>query len=110
MSEPGFVKEEKISARGRDLGVFALNRRLFGDLPLFLRLAPLSAVFILLASVSPSFFRWYSGKLASGEPTFTVSRALALVGFALFCRVAAWAVFELSAIAGTLSFGLEAEL
>ncbi len=117
MSEATFVSEEKSSARSRHQGVLRLNLRLFADLPIFLRILPLSLLTIVLASVAPSFFRWYSGKFAAGEGEFRLPPGLdrlaselpfsltgvgVILGLAIFFRIAAWALFETSGMWATL--------
>lgn len=89
-----FIKRESAS---RDTGAFALNRRLFGALPLWRRLLPLSLLAIAGSSAAPSYFRWYSGKLSSGADAFFSPAGLAWVTLAAVAlRIAAWALFELS--------------
>lgn len=105
MSSP-FIKAESQGSAG---GQWALNLRLFGSLALFKKLIPLSFVSIVLASATPSVFRWYSGRLASTLPphsitwgplSFTVTATLEglawVAGFGIFFRVLAWAAFEIS--------------
>lgn len=93
MAESLFVKQEILSAK---TGLIALNRRLFGQLSWFLRLLPVSLVTILVSSAGPSVFRWYSGKVLSSSPGFTVSGLIWVVALAILIRIAAWAFFEIS--------------
>ncbi len=107
MSDPGhesFVKEEAISRTG---GLIALNSRLFLEFKLFFMLLPVSIGAILLSSIAPSFYRWYSGNLSTGAgsailPYIGVDVAFSIYGLALITflavlfRISAWASFELS--------------
>lgn len=113
MSDDTFIAEESLSEKSARSSLIDVNLRLFGSLPLFLWLLPLSFVAIVLASALPSFFRWFAGKTASGESSATVpylnlpldftAEMVALVtGFAILFRVAAWALFETSGMWSSL--------
>jgi ABC-type multidrug transport system fused ATPase/permease subunit len=104
MSDTSFVKDETLE---NSSGVFALNRRLFLSLPLFLKMLPFSIITLLLASAAPSLFRWYSGSLlnptkadhvnsAPFDVHFTVKGLCWLTLTAILLRIASWAFFELS--------------
>jgi ABC-type multidrug transport system fused ATPase/permease subunit len=113
-----FVVDEKISEKG---GLVDLNWRLFRELSLFKKLFPLTVITIFLGSIAPSFYRWYSAKVAvgslplplfseatvvgswvSGTTFFDSSLPFSLEGLiwltaaATFFRIAAWAFFEIS--------------
>jgi ATP-binding cassette subfamily C (CFTR/MRP) protein 1 len=89
-----FIKAENQSRNL--LGAFHLNLRLFRSLPLFRKLFPLSVVLIVLSSAAPSVVRWYSGKFASGEISFSIAALFGLVFLATFFRITAWMSFEMS--------------
>ncbi len=104
MGEHAFIEDEKIERRE---GALALNWRLFKSLPLFWWCFPLSLVTIVLSSVAPSFYRWYSGRLLEGsgpasvwgfsDPiSFSLRGLVLLTALALVFRIAAWAFFETS--------------
>ena len=89
-----FIKEEK---RTHTLeGSLKLNLRLFKSLPLFRKLFPISITLIVLSSAAPSVVRWYSGKFASGEASFSIADLIWLVILAIFFRITAWMSFEMS--------------
>jgi ABC-type multidrug transport system fused ATPase/permease subunit len=106
-----FIKEEKLGDGG---SLIRLNLRLFRGFPLFLRLLPLSIVAIVASSAAPSFFRWYAGGFSEQTrpvriPVVGIPLAFTLRGMvwitlaATVCRIAAWALFEMSAMWSTQS-------
>lgn len=100
-----FVKEEKVTAKSSG---WAAMRRLATSLPLLLWLLPLALTLNFLASSSPSFFRWYAGRLTHAEipadlPVigllrFTLEGLLFIALISTLLRIISWAVFELAAL------------
>jgi ABC-type multidrug transport system fused ATPase/permease subunit len=104
MSDPSFISKEAVS---HSTGLVQLNLRMFRSFPLFLRLLPVTLLTIVLSSVAPSVFRWYSGHFADNslpvrvpgvgaELNFTIAGLVILTALAIALRIAAWALFEIS--------------
>jgi ATP-binding cassette subfamily C (CFTR/MRP) protein 1 len=102
--EARFIKEESV---GKTAGVVALNWRLFRSFPIFLALLPLTMLTIFLSSAAPSLFRWYSASFSNSTPPlripgtdidlrFTLAGLVLMTLAAIFFRVTAWALFEIS--------------
>jgi ABC-type multidrug transport system fused ATPase/permease subunit len=90
-----FIKEESLS---KTSSIVAIHWRLFRSFPTFLALFPLTLATIVLSSAAPSIFRWYSGNFASGAPAYMLTGLVLITGLAILFRIAAWAMFELSAM------------
>jgi hypothetical protein len=88
VSEPAFVTDEALSDRNRGVGAFALNLRLFGSLPFFLKILPLSLLTIVLSSAAPSVFRWYAGHVSDPAHSsgFALEGMVLITGLAIFFR------------------------
>ncbi len=102
-TENSFVKEESIA---RDIGILALNRRLFGELSLFWKFFPLTLTTVIAASATPSVFRWYTGNFSNHSPpihapvlgsiSFYLGGLILITLMAVAFRILSWALFEVT--------------
>ncbi len=93
MSDSSFIKDEIIN---RSAGIIRLNWRMFRELHLFWKFVPFTIVVVILASVAPSYFRWYCGQYLDESSHFTLSGIVTVIGLSIFLRILAWVSFEIS--------------
>lgn len=109
-NENSFVKEESIA---RDVGILALNQRLFGELSLFWKFFPLTVISVITASATPSIFRWYTGNFSNSSPpvqvpllgsvSFYLGGLVFITVLAVIFRILSWALFEVTGMWATQS-------
>jgi ABC-type multidrug transport system fused ATPase/permease subunit len=110
MELKNFVTKEEVSAKQNNIRTLI---RFLASLTLLRRLMVPTAVVIVFAAAVPPYFLWFVGEVVNcGADTNCVvthqflsweivlpagmSTLLLLVLFAMFCRIAAWMLFELS--------------
>ena len=110
MNQQNFVSAEEVSARQNN---FKTLLRFAGSLSLLHKLAVPTLLVMFFAAAIPPYFLWFLGETVSciGQVDCSVSHRffsmeviipaglsslVMLVLFAMFCRVSAWMLFELS--------------
>ena len=110
MSENHFITAEQVSAEQNNVRTLA---RFAGSLTLLNRIMLPTLMMIVFAAAIPNYFLWFLGELVScaGDTACvvthdvlgteviipaTLSTLVVMTLFAVFCRVAAWSLFELA--------------